>query len=161
MQRSKSSKLRWRAGGSADGWVLTGNNATPWLHLASWSLTNSQLSWESKMEPECGNIAPSLLHLESWKLPDSQLSWEYKSEPECGKKIIPKKSNRNILGHKKIWVNWKLGLKQARHGRISSGRIHFWENGNHFHVTSYYLIFVSFHFSLSGNHVWPTSQFIK
>ena len=27
------------------------NNATLWLHLASWNLPDSQLSWESKMEP--------------------------------------------------------------------------------------------------------------
>ena len=34
------------------GWVVyQDNNATPWLHLASWNLPDSQLSWESKMEP--------------------------------------------------------------------------------------------------------------
>ena len=31
--------------------VLVGNITTPGLHLASWSLLDSQLSWESKMEP--------------------------------------------------------------------------------------------------------------
>ena len=31
--------------------VLTKNNATSWLHLARWNLPDSQLSWESKMEP--------------------------------------------------------------------------------------------------------------
>ena len=34
------------------GWVYySDNNATSWLHLASWNLPDSQLSWESKMEP--------------------------------------------------------------------------------------------------------------
>ena len=59
MVRSKPSKLRWRVGGWVggwmdgwmDGWVFTGNNATSWLHLASWNLPDSQLNWESKMEP--------------------------------------------------------------------------------------------------------------
>ena len=37
--------------GGGVGGCLTGNIATPWLHLASWSLPDSQLSWESKMEP--------------------------------------------------------------------------------------------------------------
>ena len=33
------------------GWmILSGNIATSWLHLASWNLPDSQLSWESKME---------------------------------------------------------------------------------------------------------------
>ena len=36
----------WRVGG----WCQE-NNATLWLHLASWNLPDSQLSWESKMEP--------------------------------------------------------------------------------------------------------------
>ena len=27
------------------------NHATPWFHLASWNLLESQLSWKSKMEP--------------------------------------------------------------------------------------------------------------
>ena len=30
-------------------------STTSWLHLESWNLPDSQLSWESKMEPECGN----------------------------------------------------------------------------------------------------------
>ena len=33
------------------GWSKLENNATLWLHLASWNLPDSQLSWESKMEP--------------------------------------------------------------------------------------------------------------
>ena len=33
------------------GWSKPENNATLWLHLASWNLPDSQLSWESKMEP--------------------------------------------------------------------------------------------------------------
>ena len=37
------------------GWSKSGNNTTSWLHLASWNLPDSQLSWESKMESECGN----------------------------------------------------------------------------------------------------------
>ena len=35
----------WRVGGFPQ------NNATPWLHLASWYLPDFQLCWESKMEP--------------------------------------------------------------------------------------------------------------
>ena len=35
------------------------NHTTSWLHLASWNLPDSQLSWESKMEPECGNSSLS------------------------------------------------------------------------------------------------------
>ena len=30
---------------------LSGNNPTSWLHLASWNLPDSMLSWEYKMEP--------------------------------------------------------------------------------------------------------------
>ena len=38
--------------GQVGGWVvLSGKNTTSWLHLASWNLPDSQLSWESKMEP--------------------------------------------------------------------------------------------------------------
>ena len=46
--RSQISKLYtgWVAGGSH-----VHNHATSWLHLASWNLPDSQLSWESKMEP--------------------------------------------------------------------------------------------------------------
>ena len=33
------------------GSVLTKNNNTSWLHLASWNLLDSQLSLVSKMEP--------------------------------------------------------------------------------------------------------------
>ena len=34
------------------GWVvLSGNITTSWLHIASWNLPDSQLCWESKMEP--------------------------------------------------------------------------------------------------------------
>ena len=40
--------------GLRGGWGSVENNATLWLHLASWNLPDSQLSWESKMEPECG-----------------------------------------------------------------------------------------------------------
>ena len=35
------------------GWmILSGNIATLWLHLASWNLLDSQLCYESKMEPK-------------------------------------------------------------------------------------------------------------
>ena len=37
-------------GGWVGGWFHQ-NNATSWLHLASWNLPDSQLSWVSKMEP--------------------------------------------------------------------------------------------------------------
>ena len=38
--------------GWVGGWVVyQDNNATPWLHLASWNLPDSQPSWVSKMEP--------------------------------------------------------------------------------------------------------------
>ena len=37
------------------GWLIPlENTTTTWLHLASWNLQDSELSWESKMEPECG-----------------------------------------------------------------------------------------------------------
>ena len=42
--------------GGQFGSALSGKNTTSWLHLASWNLPDSQLSSESKMEPECGNI---------------------------------------------------------------------------------------------------------
>ena len=40
------------------GWVggFHENNATLWLHLASWNLPDSQISWESKMEPSVAKI---------------------------------------------------------------------------------------------------------
>ena len=38
----------WVGGWSSD------YSTTSWLHLASWNLPDSQPSWESKMEPECG-----------------------------------------------------------------------------------------------------------
>ena len=40
--------------GGGWGWSKLDHKATLWLHLASWNLPNSQLSWESKMEPKCG-----------------------------------------------------------------------------------------------------------
>ena len=40
------------SGGWAGGWVvLSGNNNTSWLHIASWNLPDSLLGRESKMEP--------------------------------------------------------------------------------------------------------------
>ena len=33
------------------GWSKPENNATLWLHLSSWNLPDSQLNWESEMEP--------------------------------------------------------------------------------------------------------------
>ena len=44
------------------GWFFIGNNTTSWLHLASWDLLDSQLSWESKMEPSVA-IFPISPHL--------------------------------------------------------------------------------------------------
>ena len=39
-------------GGWVGWWMIpSGNITTSWLHLASWNLPDSQLSWESKMEP--------------------------------------------------------------------------------------------------------------
>ena len=41
------------------GWVggfMIENNATLWLHLASWNLPDFQLSWKSKMEPSVAKI---------------------------------------------------------------------------------------------------------
>ena len=81
------------------GWtVLSGNNTTSWLHLAGWNLPDSQLSWESKMEPsvaispawlglaELGTAQPQLVFLKPstgttviatlGSILDSQLSWE-------------------------------------------------------------------------------------
>ena len=46
------------AGGQVAGWVggWSSDYSTPsWLHLASLNLPDSQLSWESKMEPKRGN----------------------------------------------------------------------------------------------------------
>ena len=37
--------------------VLSENITTLWLHLTSWNLPDSQLNWEFKMGPKCGNIA--------------------------------------------------------------------------------------------------------
>ena len=54
IQQEKSIWWGW-----VGGWVvLSGNNTTSWLHLASWNLPDSQLSWESKMEPSVaiGNV---------------------------------------------------------------------------------------------------------
>ena len=42
----------WGGGWWWVGWVvLSGNITTSWLHLSSWKLPDSQLSWESRMEP--------------------------------------------------------------------------------------------------------------
>ena len=42
---------------SVAGWpFLSGYITTSWLHLASWNLPDSQLSWESKMEPSVAII---------------------------------------------------------------------------------------------------------
>ena len=41
---------RWVAGGRVGGWFHQ-NNATLWLHLASWNLPDFQLSWKSNTEP--------------------------------------------------------------------------------------------------------------
>ena len=48
------------AGGGGGWMVLSGNNTTSWLHLASWNLPDSQLSSESKMEP---SVATSFIIL--------------------------------------------------------------------------------------------------
>ena len=68
MLRSKPSKLRWRVGV----WVvLTGNIATPWLHLASWNLQDFQLSWKSKMEPSVAIVWFWKFHVQKfwfWKI---------------------------------------------------------------------------------------------
>ena len=42
-------------GGWVAGWFHQ-NNATLWLHLASWALLDFQLCWESKMEPSVAKI---------------------------------------------------------------------------------------------------------
>ena len=40
------------------GWVIpSGNDATSWLHLASWKMLDSQLSLESKMESSVAKSA--------------------------------------------------------------------------------------------------------
>ena len=43
------------------------NNAILWLHLASWNLPDSQLSWASKMEPSvaiwCGELSLCFHHV--------------------------------------------------------------------------------------------------
>ena len=56
-------------------------------------------------------------------------------------------------------LTYENNPQQARHGRIISGRIHFWGNGFFCHVTSYYVIFVSFHSLLSRKHVWGMGNF--
>ena len=58
------------------------NNTTSWLHLASWNLPDSQLSWESKMEPECGkNITAGVsyhaiyLFIQCWSMISSSYTF--------------------------------------------------------------------------------------
>ena len=53
--------------GGRVGSVLAENNTTSWLHLASWNLQDSQLSWESKMEPECGNKTKKMMNFQNFK----------------------------------------------------------------------------------------------
>ena len=57
------------------GWLagpVSDYSTTLWLHLASWNLPDSQLSWESKMEPECGNF------LNLFKIPIyKKLDWNF------------------------------------------------------------------------------------
>ena len=53
------------------GWILEENIATLWLHLASWTLPDSQLSVESKLEPSvailyvstCTCVRQCVLHI--------------------------------------------------------------------------------------------------
>ena len=45
------------------GWSQSENNATLWLHLASWDLPDSQLSLESKMEPSVEIALPCVFIL--------------------------------------------------------------------------------------------------
>ena len=64
------------------GWVvLSGNDTTSWLHLASWDLLDFQLKLKVQDGAELGgwvvlsgNNTTLWLHLASWNLPDSQLS---------------------------------------------------------------------------------------
>ena len=42
------------------GFLYWENNATPWLHLASWNLQDSQPSWVSKMEPSVAIYPPKV-----------------------------------------------------------------------------------------------------
>ena len=46
------------------------------------------------------NIATSLLHLASWNLTDSQLSWKFKMEPKCCKSNPLTYIMINFLGHR-------------------------------------------------------------
>ena len=55
---STNYKFGWLLGGWLGGWVggwPSDYSTTSWLHFASRNLPDSQASWESKMEPECGN----------------------------------------------------------------------------------------------------------
>ena len=43
------------------------NNTTSWLHLASWNFPDSELSWETKMEPSVAIIEPNITKLDDMR----------------------------------------------------------------------------------------------
>ena len=47
---------KWAPGGWLGGWFPE-NNGTLWLNIVNWNLPDSQLSWESKMEPSVAKLS--------------------------------------------------------------------------------------------------------
>ena len=110
--------------------VLSANTTTSWLHLASWNLPDSQLSWESKMEPsvaknlnernQCSfcaqnlyknkNLCPGIIKIPISKL--RSLFWHYQDNPptpfiHCLDTIDSKLS---IFNKKNLYGGWVGGL---------------------------------------------------
>ena len=62
------------------GWSKIDHKATLWLHLASWNLLDSQLSWVSKMEPSVVIMPLSYMLVFLWCMSYMHISWRQESE---------------------------------------------------------------------------------
>ena len=94
------------------GWgcSISGNNTTSWLHLARWNLPDSQLSWESKMEPSVAILLRRvvlfkwmfLLSLKTHESIETQfpIDGTHQKWPYCLIKVLP--------GPFKLYVYWKF-----------------------------------------------------
>ena len=118
----------WLAGGWVGGWFHQ-NNATSWLHLASWYLLDFQLCWESKIEPSVttAEVVPS----SSWVtariifLLHQKISHQIKSQPAKGGRIIS--SN--------YWtLYWSLQPMRSGGAKWPCHLEHFWKKFRYFNL---------------------------
>ena len=101
------------------------NNATLWLHLASWDLPDSQLTWEYKMEPSvaiCSGmpcLASSSFFALSFWLTENKYQ-ETSSHCQVGL--------REPQNHQELNFCWTLKPNHSASGQMIQNVIHFWHS---------------------------------